>query len=66
MSRFRWTRAKYRKAHHLNRLLGKLDYYGQKPPLVERFHELWDRHPQGSDPLLAPIHWRYDRDDIPF
>lgn len=65
--RFRWTRSKYRKAHHLSRLLGRLDYYADKPALVERLHELWEKHPQREDPLLQPLRYRLRvDDDIPF
>lgn len=65
--RFRWTRAKYRRAHHLSRLLtGLLEYQGSPPPLVERYLELWARYPQKTDPLATPLHRRYDIDSIPF
>jgi len=65
--RFRWTRERYYRAHHLNRLLVRLNDYGYSaPPLVERLHDLYYRHPSHGDPLTIPIGWRYDRCDIPF
>jgi len=67
--RFRWTRDRYRKAQHLSRFFARWVYElpSEPPALVQRLHELWERHPQRPDPLLKPISWRYERDsDIPF
>lgn len=70
--RFRWTRARYRKAQHLSRFFARLVYElpSEPPALLQRFHELWARHPQGDDPLLTPFKWRrrmLERlDGIPF
>jgi hypothetical protein len=72
--RFHWTRAKYRKAHHLNRLLIQICNINSLPPLVERYHELWsewDSRHSCSDPLEVPIARRLadrhpERDGIPF
>lgn len=66
-TRFRWTRAKYKRAQHLNRLLPLLPFHcPDKPALVQRYHDLWDAHPQGSDPLEVPLRYRLPSDDIPF
>ncbi len=64
--RFRWTRAKYKRAHHLNRLLEHVPGPWNPPPLVERFLKLWEQHPQMYDPLTLPLEFRYDRSDVPF
>lgn len=40
-----------------------------QPALLERYWELWARHPQGNDPLLLPLRSRrrfLEADDIPF
>jgi hypothetical protein len=70
MKGFRWTRAKYRKAAHLARFFSRFIYHlpHEKPALLERYFELWERHPQGVDPLTEPLSWRLSRlsDDIPF
>lgn len=65
---FRWTRAKYRRAHRETRIYDREGYlYHGEPPLVGRFRELWEQHPQNNDPLLTPIRWRLPPDDgIPF
>lgn len=67
--RFRWTRERYYRAHHLNRLLWR--FTGNAPALVERFHELIDSTPgmNGTDPLTLPLrirHWDRLDDSIPF
>jgi hypothetical protein len=70
--RFRWTRKRYRHAHHLVRLLNRFGYIPDMPRIVERYEALWDEHRQAEDPLLRPLRWRLhnrrygDDDDIPF
>lgn len=66
--RFRWTRERYRKAQHLARFYGRWVYElpSEPPRLLQRYFELWERHPQRDDPLLQPVKYRYERDDIPF
>jgi len=66
--RFRWTRERYRKAAQLSRYFARhiYDLPSEQPDLVRRYFELWDRHPQREDPLLQPVKYRYERDDIPF
>jgi hypothetical protein len=67
--RFRWTRERYRKAQHLARFFSRWVYElpGEPPRLLQRYFELWERHPQRDDPLLQPVRYRYDRDmEIPF
>lgn len=39
---------------------------GWMPRLLQRYFELWERHPQRDDPLLQPVRYRCERDDIPF
>ena len=73
--RFRWTRARYKKADHLRRYFNRhvYDLPSEPPSLLERYWELWRRHPQAEDPLLdrtlrARL-WdkKHDEsDDIPF
>lgn len=66
--RFRWTRRKYRAASTLARFMGRhlCELPGNPPALLQRYMELWDRHPQREDPLTRP-HWqRYPGDSIPF
>lgn len=66
-NRFRWTRERYYRAHHLSRFLLRLNGYGYAPPpLVQRLIDLYARYPEKGDPLTTPIEYRYDRDDIPF
>lgn len=66
-NRFRWTRDRYYRAHHLNRFLLRLNGYGyEPPPLVQRLHDLYASRPEKSDPLTVRLEWRYDRCDIPF
>lgn len=66
--RFRWTRDRYRKAAHMSRFFSRWLYElpSEPPRLLQRYFELWERHPQRDDPLLQPLAYRYDRDDIPF
>ena len=66
--RFRWTRERYRKARHLARFFSRFVYElpSEPPRLLQRYFELWQRHPQRDDPLLQPVRYRYERDDIPF
>lgn len=70
MKRFRWTRKKYREADHLARFFARFFHYlpHEKPALLERYFELWERHPQGKDPLTEPLDWRRWKvsDEIPF
>lgn len=69
MKRFHWTRKRYQRAAHLSRLLpnffGEQCGQSEKPELVRRYHELWQRYPERGDPLRTPIHLRYDP-EIPF
>lgn len=66
--RFRWTRERYRKAQNLARFYSRWLYElpSEPPLLLRRYFALWERHPQRDDPLLQPVRFRYDRDDIPF
>jgi len=72
--RFRWTRERYYKAQHLNRLLPQLASTVEPPRLVRLLHQLHDRTPgiHGTDPLTRSLsERRWDRDrsfdpDIPF
>ena len=66
--KFRWTRERYRKAQHLSRFFSRwvYDLPSDPPRLLQRYFELWERHPQRDDPLLQPVRYRYERDDIPF
>lgn len=68
--RFRWTRDRYRKAAHLSRYFARhvYDLPSAPPSLLERYWELWARHPQADDPLLKPLRARrrFVDDDIPF
>jgi len=66
--RFRWTRERYRKAQHLARFFSRwmYDLPSETPRLLQRYFDLWERHPQRNDQLLQPLAYRYDRDDIPF
>lgn len=67
-----WTRARYRKAHHLSRLLSRLTGYGSAPPLVEKYAALWSawnwQHEWGIDPLHISARQRLalKRDEVPF
>lgn len=70
--RFRWTRARYRKADRLSRYFARHIYElpSEPPLLLRRYNDLWGRHPQRDDPLLTPFAWRprtleFD-DGIPF
>lgn len=70
-TRFRWTRARYKHAHHLNRLLARMYElpYGDAPAIVQRLWELREAHPQRDDELLQPLRWRLGvkfNDEIPF
>ena len=70
--RFRWTRARYRKAQSLSRYFARhiYDLPSDPPLLLRRFNELWERNPQRDDPLLTPFCWRPNYialdDGIPF
>lgn len=70
--RFRWTRARYRRAAHLSRYFARhvYDLPSDPPRSLERYWELWRLHPQRDDPLQRPVRMRLnDRqrdDDIPF
>jgi hypothetical protein len=70
VKRFKWTRAKYRRAESLARFFGRHIYElpEQPPEQLRRYFELWERHPQSLDPLLIPMRARvrYNRGDIPF
>lgn len=70
--RFRWTRATYKQAQHLDRLMSRFySLPGVKPPILELFHDLHNKHPQHEDVLLTPVQvrlrWKQNADDdIPF
>lgn len=67
--RFRWTRKAYRRAHHLARLLALFYDLPARPELVQRYLDLWERHPAAEDPLAVPLDRRlasFKGDDIPF
>ena len=67
--KFKWSRDRYRKAHHLARLFSRWDCQqlpSEPPDLLRRYFELWERHPQHNDPLLMPLKYRYDTSGIPF
>lgn len=68
--RFHWTRERYRKAQHLSRFFARWVYElpSEPPQLLQRFHDLWERHRQKDDPLLRPIRSRLNDfdDSIPF
>jgi hypothetical protein len=68
VKRFRWNRRRYMHARQLVRLLGRMSVlpYGDAPAIVQRYWELWERYPSHGDPLLRPLAYRYDREDIPF
>lgn len=71
MSRFRWTRAAYKQAAHLDRLIPHLPYYVRKPELVNRYHELWAAYTlkHQPDPMRLQLQHRLERyrgDEIPF
>jgi len=67
VKKFRWTRKRYRKADSLARFMTRHLYdLPEQPRILRRYFELWDLHPQREDPLLTPVCYRYDRDDIPF
>jgi len=70
--RFIWTREVYREAARLGRFF--THYQGELPPqppaLLQRYFDLWERHPQQPDPLLTPMlqrrHYEFGLDSIPF
>jgi hypothetical protein len=67
----RWTRRTYRQAHSLARFLSGYDCDPAgvaREPLLQRYFELWEDHPQHDDPLTVPTQQRYWRylDGIPF
>lgn len=66
--RFRWTRERYRQAQRLARFYSRWVYElpSEKPRLLQRYFDLWERHQQRDDPLLQPVRYRYNQDDIPF
>lgn len=65
--KFRWTRARYKRASHLARLLPQMFGWRSTPPLlVQRYLDLWKQHPQQTDPLTVPYWRRYPTDDVPF
>ena len=69
---FIWTREVYQDAARLGRFF--THYAGELPPqppaLLQRYFDLWERHPQRPDPLLTPMmerpHYAYALDGIPF
>lgn len=68
--RFRWTRERYRKAQHLSRFYARWVYElpSEPPQLLQRYFDLWERHPQSDDPLARPHYVRYGwlGDGVPF
>ena len=67
--RFRWTRKLYRRAAWMSRFMGRhtYDLPERPPPLLQRYFDLWDRHPQRDDPLTTHISQRRQpHDGIPF
>ncbi len=66
--RFKWTRKLYRQAAWMSRFMGRHIYElpERPPPLLQRYFDLWDRHPQREDPLTRPVSQRYPQDSIPF
>ncbi|ATG94659.1 hypothetical protein QRO08_16015 [Paracidovorax citrulli] len=67
--RFRWTRKTYREAHRAARVFDGYGFmYHDEPPMVARFRELWEAHPQHEDPLTRPLWARRPPgdDDVPF
>lgn len=67
MKRFRWTRRKYRHAQHLARLLNRWNVMPDSmPDIVRRYFDLWEEYRETGDPLMTPLRFRYDREDIPF
>lgn len=70
--RFRWNRARYRKADSLARYFARhvYDLPSEPPRMLKRLRELWERHPQRDDPLLTAFRLRPRTlaldDDIPF
>jgi len=72
--RFRWTRKSYERAHHLARLVNRMQYLPDEPPaLVQRYFDLWAEHERkcdyARDPLTESLDYRLSRfkgDDIPF
>lgn len=69
--RFRWTRERYYRAHHLNRLLNRFQCLPEMPRLLERYYALRALHPQHDDPLKRLVCFRLDDkrrldDGIPF
>lgn len=71
-NRQRWTKARYYKAQHLDRLLCQLGSVVSPPAIVQKLHELVQHTPgmHGVDPLTRPLrdrHWdRFGDPDIPF
>lgn len=59
---YRWTRERWYKACHLERLYARLPYHwdGREPRDVARLRKLRDAHPgmTGRDPLTAPLWFR--------
>jgi len=67
--RFKWTRKLYQQAEWMSRFMGRHIYHlpERPPPLLQRYFDLWDRHPQHEDPLMTHISQRRQpRDGIPF
>lgn len=66
--RFRWTRERYYKARHLSRFFARWIYElpSEPPRLLKHLWELCEQHPQNDDPLLTPLKYRHERDEIPF
>ncbi len=64
---FRWTRAKYKRASHLARLLPQIySIHASAPPLVQRWLDLMEPIGQQRDPLTVPLRYRHPSDEIPF
>lgn len=72
---YRWTRERWYKAGHLERLYARLPYHwhGREPRAVARLEQLREAHPgmTGQDPLDTPLWQRRARrfgwgDEVPF
>lgn len=67
-----WSRERYRKAHHLARLLPRLHAGRELPKLVEEYAALWRawnwQHEWGIDPMATSARYRLalKRDEVPF
>ena len=69
---FRWRSPETRMQMYLETVIAREDHakevklFGLGPLLLQRYWDLWERHPQRDDPLTKPLSWRHRSDDIPF